>query len=87
MSTVSGILYTKDEANGGLQSYDVWVPDDLANQLSDIADGGWVSLALQGHPLLSAHQDEYICLRSKDILYFRREMTAAEKQRKHTLSE
>lgn len=80
MSTVSGILYTKDEANGGLQSYDVWVPDDLANQLSDIADGGWVSLAL-------AHQDEYICLRSKDILYFRREMTAAEKQRKHTLSE
>ena len=78
MSTVSGVIYTKDYATGdGLQSYDVWVPDDLADQLSDAGDRGWVSLTLY-------HADAYICLRARDITFFRREMTTAEKQLRHS---
>lgn len=70
MTTVKAWVHTES------QVYDVWAPDDLADQLSD-GDEGWVSFALVNH-------DEYICLRAKDIVFFRRDMTPAEKQRRHS---
>lgn len=57
-------------------SYDVWVPDDLADLMSQ-GDEGWVSLAL-------VNSDEYICLRASDITYFIRRMTPAETQKRHS---
>lgn len=77
MSTVKAWVYTESEAQG-VKVYDVWAPDDLADQLSDSNNEGWVSLALVNH-------DEYICLHAKDIVFFRRDMTPAEKQLRHTI--
>ncbi len=58
------------------QTYDVWVPTDLADLMSQ-GDEGWVSLA-------RVDTDEYICLRAKDVNFFLRKMTAAEIQLRHS---
>jgi len=67
--TVKAWVHTED------QVYDVWAPVDLFGQLTAAEDYAWVSLAL-------VEFDEYICLRAKDIVFFRRDMTADEKQKR-----
>ena len=70
---VKAWVQTSDEA------YCVWAPADLADQIGDNNDEGWVSLAL-------VKSDEYICLRAVHIIWFRRMMTAAEMEGRQALA-